>query len=56
MKIITLFASDETGATAIEYGLTAALVSVAIVASLQAVGNGLIATFTAVSSNLTSAK
>ena len=35
------FFKDETGATAIEYGLIAALISVAAVAALQAIGGSL---------------
>ena len=46
---------DESGATAIEYGLIAALIAVAIIASLQAVGNNLSTTFTTVSNSLSSA-
>ena len=46
---------DESGATAIEYGLLAALIAVAIIASLQAVGNNLSTTFSTVSNKLASA-
>lgn len=35
------FLTDESGATAIEYGLIAALVSVAAIAALQSLGNSL---------------
>ena len=34
------FAGDESGATAIEYGLIAALVAVGVLASMQALGGG----------------
>jgi pilus assembly protein Flp/PilA len=37
-KFITRFAKDESGATAIEYGLIAALIAVVIVTALQAIG------------------
>ena len=47
--------ADESGATAIEYGLIAALVSVAAIAALTAMGESLNAMFTAVSTALTSA-
>ncbi|MDB5440551.1 MAG: Flp family type IVb pilin [Caulobacteraceae bacterium] len=47
------FANDESGATAIEYGLIAALISVAIVAALTTLGTKLTSTFTTVSSKLT---
>ena len=43
---------DEHGATAIEYGLITALISVAVIAAYQAVGTGLTNTFNAVSSKL----
>jgi pilus assembly protein Flp/PilA len=45
-KFMTRFLKDESGATAIEYGLIAALISVAIVAVLPAVGTSLTQTFT----------
>ncbi len=44
--------SDEEGATAIEYGLLAALVAVAIILSLQAVSTQLRGTFTDVATQL----
>ena len=47
--------ADESGATAIEYGLIAALVSVAAIAALTAMGESLNAMFTAVSTALSSA-
>jgi pilus assembly protein Flp/PilA len=46
------FMRDEAGATAIEYGLIAALISVVIIAALQLVGTNLIATFNEISGNL----
>jgi pilus assembly protein Flp/PilA len=49
------FASDECGATAIEYGLIAALISVAIVAALTAVGGQLNTLFNTVVTDLTPA-
>jgi len=39
------FLRDEEGVTAIEYGLIAALIAVAIIAAAAAVGDGLDATF-----------
>lgn len=41
MKFIGNLARDESGATAIEYGLLVALIAIAAIASLQAVGNEL---------------
>jgi pilus assembly protein Flp/PilA len=49
------FAQDESGATAIEYGLIAAGISVVIIGAVSAVGSNLIATFTTVSTKLASA-
>jgi pilus assembly protein Flp/PilA len=49
------FIKDEDGATAIEYGLIAALVSVAAIGALTAMGNSLTAMFTTVSSALSGA-
>jgi pilus assembly protein Flp/PilA len=46
------FVKDESGATAIEYGLIAALLAVVIIGSLQLVGTELTATFTKVSTEL----
>ena len=51
-KAITKFFKDESGATAIEYGLIAALVAVAIVGALTALGTGLQGLFTTVNSDL----
>lgn len=45
-KLFARFAKDESGATAIEYGLIAALVAVAAIAGMTAVGNQLQALFT----------
>jgi pilus assembly protein Flp/PilA len=49
------FMADECGATAIEYGLIAALISVAIVAALTAVGGQLNTLFNTVVTDLTPA-
>ena len=49
------FAKDEEGATAIEYGLIAALVSVAAIGALTAMGSSLSAMFNSVSSALSGA-
>lgn len=55
MKAIALlraFHNDERGVTAIEYGLIAAGVAVAILAAVQGVGTKLNTTFSSVSSAL----
>jgi pilus assembly protein Flp/PilA len=44
-KIVARFAKDESGATAIEYGLIAALIAVAIIAGARSVGTALDAKF-----------
>ncbi len=49
------FLGDESGATAIEYGLIAALVSVAAIAALTLMGNALKNIFNIVAVNLESA-
>jgi pilus assembly protein Flp/PilA len=55
MSMFRKFVKDDSGATAIEYGLIAALVSVAIIAVLGTLGGNLNATFSAVANNLNSA-
>lgn len=52
MKTLVRFAKCESGATAIEYGLIAALISVAIIASLNLVSGSLTSVFTNVSTEL----
>jgi pilus assembly protein Flp/PilA len=46
------FFKDESGATAIEYGLIAALISVAAIASFKLVGNALVTTFNTISTDI----
>ena len=53
--MITRFFQDESGATAIEYGLIAALVAVVIIAALIALGQALSGTFATVNTQLSSA-
>lgn len=53
--LINKFINDEEGATAIEYGLIAALIAVAIITAVRAVGTELTNTFSEVTSGLTSA-
>jgi pilus assembly protein Flp/PilA len=50
--LFTRFANDESGATAIEYGLIAALIAVAAIAAMTTLGTKLTSTFTAVSDQL----
>jgi pilus assembly protein Flp/PilA len=51
-KLVSRFVKDESGATAIEYGLIAAGISVAIIAVVQGLGTKLNTTFSSVSSAL----
>ena len=51
-KMLEAFVRDENGATALEYGLIAALIAVAIIGGVTAVGTSLSTTFTNVSANL----
>jgi pilus assembly protein Flp/PilA len=53
MNTLARFVKDESGATAIEYGLIAACISVAIIAVVQGVGTKLTNTFTSVKNALT---
>ncbi|MBI1391611.1 MAG: Flp family type IVb pilin [Alphaproteobacteria bacterium] len=50
--LIKKFLEEENGATAIEYGLIAALVGVAVIAGVRALGTELNETFSSVSSTL----
>jgi len=52
MSLISRFLRDEAGATAIEYGLIAALVSVVIITAVTTLGTKLTSTFTAVAAAL----
>ncbi len=54
-KKLTRIIKDESGATAIEYGLIAALVSVAAIAALTTLGTSLSGVFTLVTTTLTTA-
>ena len=51
-KFLKLIKNDEKGATAIEYGLIAALIAVAAIGAMQGIGNKLNTTFNNVSSSL----
>ncbi|WP_427969618.1 Flp family type IVb pilin [Altererythrobacter sp.] len=52
MKFINKMLRDEQGATAIEYGLIAALIAVAAITAMQSLGNELSTTFNTVSSTM----
>ncbi len=52
MNIVAKFAKDESGATAIEYGLIAALIAVGIILAATALGGSLANLFNGISSQL----
>lgn len=52
MKIFARFAQDESGATAIEYGLIAALISVVIIVAVGALGGTLNGVFESINTSL----
>ena len=52
-KFFSRFAKDESGATAIEYGLIAALIAVVLVAVMGTLGGGLTAAFASIAASLT---
>ena len=51
-KLVLRFLKDNSGVTAIEYGLIAACVAVAIIVSVQALGTKVAGTFTNVAAAL----
>ncbi len=51
-SLVKRFVKNESGATAIEYGLIAAGISVAIIATVNSLGTSLKGTFSNISSNL----
>ena len=55
MKHIQAFFAEESGATAIEYGLIAALIAVVIIGALQVLGTELDTTFTTIETSLETA-
>jgi pilus assembly protein Flp/PilA len=55
MKFIKKLVRNEEGATAIEYGLIAALIAVAAITAMQGLGNNLGNTFNKVSTNMSAA-
>ena len=54
-KFVTRFLKDESGATAIEYGLIVALIAVVIIAAVTAIGGTLEDTFNSVNDSLVEA-
>jgi pilus assembly protein Flp/PilA len=54
-NLLKQFKNDESGATAIEYGLIAALIALAIIAGASALGNSLNGMFTNIATTMNSA-
>ena len=54
-NLLTRFLEDESGPTAIEYGLIAALISVVCIVAMTAVGRNLGAVYTSISGSLAGA-
>lgn len=52
MNMLAKLMRDESGATAIEYGLIAALIAVVAIGAMTAIGENLNGTFTNVANNL----
>ena len=52
MKLLSRFWRDESGATAIEYGLIAAGISVAIIVAVNGLGTNLNSKFTSINNSL----
>ena len=52
MNLISRFVRDESGATAIEYGLIAALIAVVIITALTTIGTNLSTTFANISGKI----
>jgi pilus assembly protein Flp/PilA len=52
LRLIVRFAKDETAATAIEYGLIAAGISLVIIAAVKGLGTKLNTTFTNINTQL----
>jgi pilus assembly protein Flp/PilA len=53
MSLILRFVRDESGATAIEFGLIAALIAVVIITAVTAVGTGVSTAFNSVATAMT---
>lgn len=55
LNLVKEFAVNESGATAIEYGLIAALIAVVIITAASLLGNNIRNTFTAISTAVSNA-
>jgi pilus assembly protein Flp/PilA len=52
IRLLMILAAEDTGATAIEYGLIAALIAVAAISAMVLVGSHLSTTFNSVATHL----
>jgi len=52
MSFLSRFMNDQSGATAIEYGLIAALIATAVIGAVTTVGTNLTGTFTDIGTNI----
>ena len=52
-NLVSRFVSDQSGATAIEYGLIAGLIAVVIITAVRSIGTNLTTKFNQVAGNLT---
>ena len=52
LKFVSRFVKDQSGVTAIEYGLIASLIAVAVITTVTLVGTNLTTTFNTVATNL----
>lgn len=52
-NLFSRFVADQSGATAIEYGLIAGLISVVIIGAVKTIGTNMNAKFTTIGNNLT---
>ena len=52
-NFLNRFVRNESGATAIEYSLIAALIAVALIAAVPILGSGIKASFSSIAANLT---
>lgn len=52
LKLLIALRTNKSGATAIEYGLIAALIAVALITAVSTLGDGLTATFDSITAEL----
>ncbi len=55
MRFVVRLIRDETGATAVEYGLIVTLIAVTVIAAVTALGTNLLVKYNSISSNVAAA-